>query len=981
MAAASKKRFFPGQRSRTLALAAVASLSTVVLGCGNNGKPYQGPHGFAGTGGSAGDGGSGGSGAAAACPENATRDCHVNLGEHDNVHSCFDGVQTCQDGQWSPCTFPSAPPPVPPPGSRKPQDPHILSLSMPTSCNSDCDPSCQTFEETPATPIESPPENLIAQWQSGGYGQLPATIQSKGSAEPCGQGGDCAFDQYCSNPTSGTCAHHKCVPGAGLSASCDPCVASICAVDSTCCSTPYLGDLNACAHDLCATGAALVKTCDLACVNTKVCSLPAYAYCCDTTNGAWNADCVNKAVSLCSLSCTTGSWTQSCADKVDSVCGTACLKDTVAPSCAHDKCYVGAALNSACDPCVAQVCAMDAFCCMAGGAWNGQCVQEVATVCGETCPAKGDCAPWLPSQVDAGCPSKFDLTAGVGCTTAGVPQVPICNRGNSTAPAGLPIVALPAAASLPAAKCGPSLAGGTTYTTPSAIAPGKCVDVAMPALVDGGLIVANPSTAPVGYNSSECHCENNWSVYSTAVGSCATPSCAGASAFAKLKKVKMFINIDRSTSQIYQLSGLPGMPRRWDQLIGALDAFTKDAGSADLGIWMRMWPYDDPDPAVGRCPGAALSQCNPNTGCTKADKGTLGYADVADLKTGMNLPIITQFLSDAKALAPSGNTPMFPALEGSLIAAKNFKLNAANAGIEPVVLMVTDGEPLSNCDNNVDDIAAMAGTYFNAYGIRTYVIGIAEVTQLTVNKIAGAGGGRGFFIQNGMNVQVQQEMVTALGQIKQDFVSCTLDLPNQQIFDPTKATLTYTPGMGAAMTVAQVANAAACAGNGWYYDDPANPASMTLCPTTCTAVKSDVSGKLELKIDCILQYQARTEKQVYAADCPKGTVPRWGYLTYDTVTPGDSSVSFSVHTSDVSNSFPAATVLAATAHSTPTNTQLCAIGGPAPCPIPLFTKLGDSPDSHRKYLELVMDLKPTTDQKITPEINNWQITYSCVDAE
>src|SRR5687767_4912636 len=52
-------------------------------------------------------------------------------------------------------------------------------------------------------------------------------------------------------------------------------------------------------------------------------------------------------------------------------------------ACAHAPCEVGDALDATCDPCVASVCAVDPFCCDAS--WDGICVEEVASVCGETC--------------------------------------------------------------------------------------------------------------------------------------------------------------------------------------------------------------------------------------------------------------------------------------------------------------------------------------------------------------------------------------------------------------------------------------------------------------------------------------------------------------------------------------------------------------------------------------------------------------------
>lgn len=48
-------------------------------------------------------------------------------------------------------------------------------------------------------------------------------------------------------------------------------------------------------------------------------------------------------------------------------------------SCLHDPCSVGAQLVPTCDACVAEVCAVDNFCCSSG--WDANCV----TIAGEFC--------------------------------------------------------------------------------------------------------------------------------------------------------------------------------------------------------------------------------------------------------------------------------------------------------------------------------------------------------------------------------------------------------------------------------------------------------------------------------------------------------------------------------------------------------------------------------------------------------------------
>ena len=37
------------------------------------------------------------------CKEGASRECKVELGEHNGVKSCFVGVEVCEDGEWTVC--------------------------------------------------------------------------------------------------------------------------------------------------------------------------------------------------------------------------------------------------------------------------------------------------------------------------------------------------------------------------------------------------------------------------------------------------------------------------------------------------------------------------------------------------------------------------------------------------------------------------------------------------------------------------------------------------------------------------------------------------------------------------------------------------------------------------------------------------------------------------------------------------------------
>jgi hypothetical protein len=110
-----------------------------------------------------------------------------------------------------------------------------------------------------------------------------------------------------------------------------------------------------CAHDKCVQGAALVAGCDAAqgnCVSLICGSDP---YCCNTS---WDSLCVQEV-------------------------GTICNSQKCAGNCAHSPCVVGTILVASCNPCVSSICSADPYCC--NTSWDSLCVQEVGTICGDTC--------------------------------------------------------------------------------------------------------------------------------------------------------------------------------------------------------------------------------------------------------------------------------------------------------------------------------------------------------------------------------------------------------------------------------------------------------------------------------------------------------------------------------------------------------------------------------------------------------------------
>ncbi len=81
---------------------------------------------------------------------------------------------------------------------------------------------------------------------------------------------------------------------------------------------------------------------------------------------------------------------------------------------------------------------------------------------------------------------------------------------------------------------------------------------------------------------------------------------------------------------------------------------------------------------------------------------------------------------------------------------------------------------------------------------------------------------------------------------------CTYDLPDPpagETLDPARVNVVFTPDGGSSTTIPRVGSATACGtGQGWYYDDPAAPTQIKVCPSTCTDF--EVTGNVDIQFGC-----------------------------------------------------------------------------------------------------------------------------------
>lgn len=256
----------------------------------------------------------------------------------------------------------------------------------------------------------------------------------------------------------------------------------------------------------------------------------------------------------------------------------------------------------------------------------------------------------------------------------------------------------------------------------------------------------------------------------------------------------------------------------------------------------------------GACQAQAAGTCINGDSCQAPDYLT-PQVPVALLPGAA--PAITAALAGK---APEGNTPTSAALQGAVDAAAAYA--AANPGHTVVAVLATDGVP-TECDTNMTNIAAIAGTALAANpSIKTFVIGVfaaneAAEAQANLDQIAVAGGTtKAFLVTQGATTT--QQFVQAMNQIRGTALPCDykLPVPDSGVPDFDKLNVQHTAPDGKKTVYPRRDDATKCdASGGWYYDvDPKSgmPSKITLCPSTCAAVKA-AGGQVDVVIGCKTQ--------------------------------------------------------------------------------------------------------------------------------
>jgi hypothetical protein len=293
--------------------------------------------------------------------------------------------------------------------------------------------------------------------------------------------------------------------------------------------------------------------------------------------------------------------------------------------------------------------------------------------------------------------------------------------------------------------------------------------------------------------------------------------CASSTAKAQLVPVQLVVLLDRSGSMGDGVNGDPTL--KWDPVTAGLEAFFADAESAGVSASLHLFP-------------SANDECNPDAYYTPAVPMS-------------PLPDATTYAAAiAAAGTPAGDTPTRPTVMGAI----SYAQDTAAAGARSAIVLVTDGDP-DACDSSVSNVSLAVAQV--AATIPTYVIGVGSDLS-SLDMIAQSGGTTApTLVSVGNADQTKSDFLTALEQIRGLVLSCDFAIPTPpsgQTLDFQSVNVLFTPSTGAAEQL--LYDSACSTGVGWRYDDPKAPTRIELCPASCTDVRQDHGGRMDVIFGC-----------------------------------------------------------------------------------------------------------------------------------
>lgn len=219
--------------------------------------------------------------------------------------------------------------------------------------------------------------------------------------------------------------------------------------------------------------------------------------------------------------------------------------------------------------------------------------------------------------------------------------------------------------------------------------------------------------------------------------------------------------------------------------------------------------------------------------------------------------------------------------------------------------------------------------------------------------------------------------------VEEASVSCDFTLQNEGSFDINTAKVYLQEDEDDdPVLLTRAANLAACTATGWYLPNANEPANLSLCPSACTSVQSNEESRLSVEVGCLgTGYDPYSFDETYSAECRFDQNPQWGFLSIDSTTPGDSSITLRARTAESEADLATAEYVDIAVLSTANGNSLCSAPTVTGCPIDMYEALDGAPLAHHAYVQVEVTMTPTSDKSQLPTVDEWSLSYSCVDAE
>jgi hypothetical protein len=658
---------------------------------------------------------------------------------------------------------------------------------------------------------------------------------------------------------------------------------------------------STCEHSKCYAGAKLTSTCD---------------------------SCVSR-ICAAQPSCCTTAWTQSCVDMIPTTCDATCGA-TTAVACGHDMCVTGGALNAACSPEVAAVCAnaATAYCCST--TWDAACVAALytnhsltyvsppapgASICEFAMLGKGSAAiysasikggalGWLPGSLaimeqwpGAGRPyidgtiyasgsvnlNSVDVT-GAFYGPAGSSYTNGTPSGGVFIPGTVPTPTFPT-------KTFTCPTGGATSTGGSrTVAPGTYGTLG----IDGGATL----TLQAGTYTVQT-LQTNWAskIQLPATGTVVFNVCDDAQFNGNTEVLSP--SGDKLQFQVWVKNGVLNV-QSGATLYGS---FQVENNTITMGTDAKIYGFAHSYNGIVQMAKGALID-------------TTGYSGNVCRTAG---------LDPAYPATPACpvTTPLTPVITTSGTCVENGTTYQAPSSQCPNVDLAVDlpcGESIPVCNHGNTDVPA------NQAELVFYPRGGNQFATTTPQSYWSVGT---------CAVTAAIPAGTCVTQ------TCPATLLNQD--------LTVQARLSTGATVTECS-----ALDNWSYFVDAYTCGGTSTPK-------------------VVSYE-------YEAVCPEDMGPSWGLLTWETTAPGASNLEFAGRVAATQAGLASASFTSlGTAHASPVDTRDCLVSGPNPeCPVDITEKLwGTGGKAHQPgFLELQVTLNPSGSD--APILENWQITYSCI---